>query len=229
MHKPKDWPKISFDGHVSFIFTLVVKYTYIPKDKLCADTPTACRSSYKEIDMRKPFMFVMAVFVVAGLAAAPLTPAQKSSVEVQMKQFLALGTDPVVVKAVKEYIAAQPAELKGMTQEIWTKLSVLSPQIKYLTKNPLAEYLKTKKTEIVAELFVSAPNGEKVAFFSKTTSWSHKGKAKHEDPMKGKTWIGETELDESTGKQSVQFSFPVMDGSKVIGSIVIGLDLSLLK
>jgi len=179
--------------------------------------------------MRKLFLFVMTALVVASLAAAPLTPAQKSSVETQVKQFSVLGTDPVVVKAVKDYIAAPPAELKGMTQEIWTKMSVLSTEIKYLTRNPLAVYLKTKKTEIMAELFVSAPNGEKVALFSKTTSWSHKGKAKHEVPMTGKTWIGEPELDESTGKQSVQFSFPVMDGSRVIGSIVIGLDLSLLK
>ena len=47
--------------------------------------------------------------------------------------------------------------------------------------------------------------------------------------MTGKIWIDEVQLDESSGKQSVQFSFPVMDGATPIGSIVIGLDVAQLK
>jgi hypothetical protein len=182
-----------------------------------------------EVYMRKIVFCVLCTILVASLAAAPLTTEQKKLVEAQMASFIALGTDPTVVKAVKDYTASPPGELNGMTQENWAKLSVLSPEIKALTKNILALYLKTKKTDIVAELFVSAANGEKVAFFGKTSSWSHKGKPKHEVPMTGKSWIGESELDESTGKQTVQFSFPIFDGGKAIGSLVIGLDMSLLK
>ncbi len=179
--------------------------------------------------MRKILCLSLFALLMAGLGAAPLTVEQKALVDVQIKAFSDLETDPVVVKAVKAYIANPPAELKGMTQDTWAKLSVLSPEIKSLTKNDLAVYLKTRKTPIVAELFVSAPGGEKVAFFGKTTSWNHKGKPKHDVPMTGKTWIGESELDESSGKTTVQFSIPVLEGGKAIGSIVIGLDMALLK
>lgn len=179
--------------------------------------------------MRKLLSIALLTIIAAGLYATPLTADQKAKVDIQVKQFITLGTDPVVVQAVKDYIASPPPELKGMTQENWAKLSVLGPEIKLLTKNNLALYLKSKKTNIVDEMFVSAANGDKVAFLSKTSSWNHKGKPKHDIPMTGKTWIDEIQLDESSGKQSVQFSFPVMDGGTPIGSIVVGLDVSLLK
>jgi hypothetical protein len=68
-----------------------------------------------------------------------------------------------------------------------------------------------------------------VGFLGKTTSWSHKGKAKHDVPMTGKTWQGPIELDESSGTQQVQVSMPVLDGDKPIGSLVVGISLAKLK
>jgi len=179
--------------------------------------------------MRKILFLVLLASITAGLFATPLTADQKAQVEAQLKSFSALGSDPIVVKAVKDYMASPPSELNGMTQDTWAKLSVLSPEIKVLTKSDLATYLKTKKTNLVVELFVSDADGKKVALFAKSSSWSHKGKPKHDIPMTGKTWIGESELDDSTGKITVQFSFPVLDGGKPVGSIVVGLDMSQLK
>ena len=179
--------------------------------------------------MRKLLPIGFLILVAASLSATPLTADQKAKVDMQIKQFSSLGTDPVVVQAVKDYIASPPPELKGMTQDNWAKLSVLSPEIKLLTKNNLALYLKSKKSDLVDEMFVSAGNGDKVALLAKSSSWNHKGKPKHDIPMTGKIWIDEIQLDESSGKQSVQFSFPVMDGGMPIGSIVVGLDISLLK
>lgn len=177
---------------------------------------------------------LFAVFA-AALLAAPfavnaqgLAPEMKAKVDAQLKLFQPLGSDPVVVKAVKEYNLAPPAEAQGMTQEKWKGLTVISPEVRYFSKNALAEHLKGKRTPVVAELFVSGANGAKAAFFSKTTSWSHLGKPKHDQPMAGKTWIGPVELDESTGKQSVQVAFPVLDAGKPIGSVVVGLDVSKL-
>jgi len=157
-----------------------------------------------------------------------ITPSQKTKIESLSAEYSALGSDPVVVQAVKTYNAAPPAEAGIMTQEKWAALSVLSPEIKSISKNDLAAYLKTKRTAVMAELFVSGTDGTKVAFFAKTTSWSHKGKAKHDAPMSGKSWTGSPELDESSGKITVQIAFPVLDGRKPIGSIVIGLDISKL-
>jgi hypothetical protein len=46
--------------------------------------------------------------------------------------------------------------------------------------------------------------------------------------MSGKTWIGPPELDESSGRITVQISFPILDGKKAIGTMVIGLDVAKL-
>jgi hypothetical protein len=178
---------------------------------------------------------ILAVLALAALCAAAasaqaqsLTEAQKAKVDSYLAQYKAFGLDPVVVKAVRDYNAAPPPESTGMTQEKWTGLSVLSPEVRSFAKNALAEYLKTKRSDVMAELFVSCSNGTKAAFFAKTSNWSHKGKPKHDVPMSGKTWIGPPELDESSGKVTVQISFPVLDGGKPIGSIVIGLDVAKL-
>jgi hypothetical protein len=163
---------------------------------------------------------------MAGQTA--LSAAQKLKVDALLKEYSAFGVDDTVVKAVREYNSAPPSAYSDMTQEKWAALTVLSPEVKYFSKTPLAEYLKLKRSPAMTELFVSAANGKKVAFFAKTSNWSHKGKSKHDDPMAGKKWIGPVEVDESTGMQQVQISFPVLDKGAPIGSIVIGLNLAKL-
>ena len=111
-----------------------------------------------------------------------------------------------------------------MTQEKWKDLTLLDPFVRSFTKNQLGEYLKTLKKDDISEAFVSAEDGTKVAFLSKTTYWCHKGKSKHDKPMTGQTWVGPLEMDDSSGTLEVQVSFPLLDGGKPIGSIVVGLD-----
>lgn len=172
---------------------------------------------------------------LAAIAFAPaawsqgLSPELKSKVEAKAKQLQVLGSDPAVVSAVKAYNASPSAEARAMTNEKWKSLTVLDPFVRSLTRNPLGEYLKAKRDEAAAECFVSGADGGKVAFLSKTTSWSHKGKEKHTVPMSGKIYYGPVEVDESTGVQMVQVGLPVLDGGKPIGSIVVGLAVSKLK
>lgn len=173
---------------------------------------------------------VLAVMIAAlCVNAQDLTADQKAKVEAKLKLFSAWGTDAKVVEAVKAFNANPPAAAKEMTQDKWKTLTLISPEIKAFTKHELSVYLKTKKDESVSELFVSGANGNKIAFFAKTSNWCHLGKPKHDVPMTGKTWIGKVEVDESTGLQQVQISFPVLDGGKAIGSIVVGLSLSKLE
>jgi hypothetical protein len=181
--------------------------------------------------MKKSLCLILAAILASTALFAQttaLTPEQKAKVEAFLNQNKSLGSDATVVKAVKDFNAAPPPEAKGMTQATWDGLSVLSPEVRAFAKNALAEYLKTKRTAVVAELFVSGANGTKVAFFAKPTNWSHAGKPKHDVPMTGKSWIGPPELDQSSGKVTAQVSFPVLDGGKPIGSIVIGLEISKL-
>jgi hypothetical protein len=173
--------------------------------------------------------FIMACFMVSvAVHAEELTAVQKTKVEAKVKQLSSWSTDKKIVDDVRNFNANPPAETKGMTQEKWANLNMLSPEVKAFSKNDLAGYLKTLKDATVSEIFVSGADGTKVAFLSKTSNWSHKGKPKHDVPMSGKTWIGKPELDESTGLQQVQIGLPVFDNGKAIGSIVVGLNLSKL-
>lgn len=147
----------------------------------------------------------------------------KAKAEAKAKQLAWISTDAKVVAAVKAYNASPPAEAKGMTQDKWKALPVLDPLVRNLSKNELAEYLKTKREPAWSELFVSGADGTKVALFNKTTNWSHLGNPKHDLPMQGKTWIGNVEVDASAGTEQIQIALPVLDSGKAIGSVVIGL------
>lgn len=176
------------------------------------------------------FAAVLALGALAtGMWGQALSPQIKAGAEARAKQLQALGTDPNVVAAVKAYNASPSAEAKAMTNEKWKKLSILDPFVRSLSKSPLGEYLKTKKDASIAECFVSGADGGKVAFLSKTSSWSHKGKDKHSVPMTGRIYYGPLEVDESSGAQVVQIGLPVMDGGKPIGSILVSLVAARLK
>ena len=161
-------------------------------------------------------------------AAEALDPAAQAKVDARLKEIQTWAANPVLINAVKAHNAALPAELAAMTQEKWKTLSVLDPFVRGFSKNEAGEFLKTRKSEVVSEAFLSGADGIKVAFLSKPTNWSHKGKEKHDVPMTGKTWQGPVETDESTGARQLQVSVPVLDGDKPIGSLVVGLAVSKL-
>ena len=171
----------------------------------------------------------LAAFLVAHVGhAAELDAAAQAKVDAKIKEIQGWASADAVVGAVKNANAAKSPEVAAMTQDKWKALTVLDPFVRSLAKNPAAEFLKTKKGDAVAEAFVSAADGSKVAFLSKPSSWSHKGKPKHDTPMSGKNWQGAVEIDESTGLQQVQVAVPVMDGGSAIGSLVVGLSIGAL-
>jgi hypothetical protein len=173
-------------------------------------------------------LLVVSVVASSTGRADSVSPELKAKIDAKVTSLKWIGTDPKVVAAVKEQNANPPADVKAMTQDKWKSLSLLDPMVKGFARNAVAEYLKGKKDEAVSELFVSCADGTKVAFFTKPTNWSHAGKDKHDLAMKNKPWIGPVEVDESTGVQQVQSSFPVLDGGKPIGSVVVGLAVAKL-
>lgn len=116
-----------------------------------------------------------------------------------------------------------------MTNEKWSNLTLFDPFVRSLGKSALSEYLKTKRDDIVAKIFVSGADGGKVGFDAKTEHWTHKGIPKHEVPMTGQAWIGPVKLDDSTGLEMIQVGLPVLDDGKPIGSVVIGLRTDKLR
>jgi hypothetical protein len=160
--------------------------------------------------------------------AADLDAAQQGKVDAKVKEIQSWAATPAIVDAVKAYNTSKSPEAAAMDQAKWSGLSVIDPFVRSLTKSPVAEALKAKKGEVVAEAFLSGADGGKVAFLGKPTNWSHKGKPKHDQPMSGKTWQGAVEIDESSGLQQVQVAVPVVDGGKPIGSLVVGLSVGKL-
>jgi hypothetical protein len=170
----------------------------------------------------------VAVVLFAGAARAEVDAALKPKVDAAVTQAKAWAADPTVVAAVKAANATPTDEAKAMTQEKWKSLPVLDTFVRSFTKNEAGSKLKTFKTDAVTEAFLSSADGKKVAFLNKPSNWSHAGKAKHDKPMAGESWIGEVEVDESTGQQQIQVSVPVLDGDKAIGSFCVGFSVSKL-
>ena len=175
--------------------------------------------------MRTLWLLLSFVACVGFAGAEALTAEQKTQVQTKLSQLKAWGNAPEVVSGVTQ---AAPSWAASMTQDKWKSLSILSAEVKELAKNPLATWLRSQVDAAISEVFVSRSDGTKVAFLSKPTNWSHKGNPKHDQPMAGKTWIGDVATDESTGVKQVQVSFSVLEGTKVIGSVVVGLQLSKL-
>src|SRR5262245_56505008 len=147
---------------------------------------------------------VAAGCLVGGARADGEDPALQEKLNTRMQTFRDWAANAAVVDAVKAVNANVPAPYAAMTEEHWAELSILDPFVRSFSQNDAAAFLKANKGLEVSEAFVSAANGMKVAFLSKTTSWNHKGKPKHDVPMAGKTWQGEAEIDKSTGLQQIQ-------------------------
>ena len=153
----------------------------------------------------------------------------QARINAKLKEIAVWAASPEIVKAVKARNLAGPGIYKDMTQAKWKTLSVLDPQVRVLTRNEVALFIKSKKDPAVSEAFVSCADGTKVGFLTKTTYWNHAGKPKHDQPMKGEIWRGALEVDESTGVQQIQVAVPILDEGKAIGSLVVGLELAKLK
>lgn len=174
------------------------------------------------------FAAVAAVCLVSSVSAQ-VEPAVQAKIDAEIVAATSLAADPAVIAAVQAHNATPSAEVQAMTQDKWKALTLLDPQVRSFSKSPAGAALKAKKSSFVSEAFLSGADGAKVAFLTKPTGWSHKGKPKHDQPMLGKTWQGEIEVDESTGLQQVQIAVPVLDGGKPIGSLVVGLSVTKMK
>ncbi len=163
--------------------------------------------------------------VTNGFAEA-LSPQQQAKLDAKVAELKAWSVAPAIVAAVKAH-NAKP-EHPEYTNDSWKTLTVLDPAVRAFQQNAAAMWIKSKKNDAVTEAFVSGADGAKVAFLSKPSGWTHKGKAKHDKPMTGKTWQGEIEVDASTGARQIQVAVPVLEGGKAIGSMVVGFSVAKL-
>lgn len=166
---------------------------------------------------------------ILNTSAAEISAALQAKLDAKVKEIQEWASSPVLVNAVVNRNKDASPETVSMTQDQWKVITLLDPLLKRFTKNEAADFLKTKRGDVVTEAFLSAADGTKVAFLSKTTNWSHKGKPKHEQPMQGKVWQGAVEVDESSGARQIQLAVPVLSDGKPVGSLVVGLSIGKLE
>jgi hypothetical protein len=139
------------------------------------------------------------------------------------------AASPVVVEAVLAQNAKGP--IPGMDNAKWKTVPESDAIVQGFINNEAGKFLTAEmaKTDgICVSAFLSAAQGEKVAFTDKTGSYIHKGSAKFDVPFTtGKPWQGKPELD---GKVYViQISVPVLSEEKPIGALVVDIDGSKLE
>jgi len=174
------------------------------------------------------FPGVIALLLTVNVRGQGLNPQAQLKLDQIVSQAREWVKATVLVAAVENQNRQMPAAYASMTQEKWESLPDADPFVRAFTTNPAAEFLKQKKTPTITEAFLSDASGVKVAFLAKTTSWSHKGKPKHDVPMSGLTWQGKIEVDRSTGGKQLQVSVPVLVDGKPVGSLVLGVSTSAL-
>ncbi len=172
-----------------------------------------------------------ALFLLPRVTALAQTsaPNAQARIDAQIAIVATWAADPVVVAAVRAHNATLSPDEMSLTQEKWAGLPALDPVVRGFAKNDVGQFLRSKRSAVIAEAFVSDAAGRKVGFISKTSRLSHAGQPKHDVPMSGKTWQGRIELDESTGLRQLQIAVPVLDNGQPIGSLVVGLSTAVLS
>jgi hypothetical protein len=176
------------------------------------------------------------VFVLTGLLARTtwagfeITPAVQKELDRHVEKVKAWAADPVIVKAVLAQNERRP--IAGLDNPKWKTLRRSDAVVKEFQSNPAGRYLGQKvagSDGTYSEAFLSAAQGEKVAFFEKTTSYLHKGQPKFDVPFtSGRSWQGQPEFDESSQTHQIQISVPVLSGGKPVGVLVVGVSLTKL-
>ncbi|MEW6266511.1 MAG: PDC sensor domain-containing protein [Thermodesulfobacteriota bacterium] len=174
------------------------------------------------------------VFLGQGLVQAAEKAPQKV-IDLANTALVKLGTDPVIVKAVKEENAKGKTldQIKEMDKK-WMATPGIADFMKVLMENECGKHIREiqKSAPYYAEIFVMDNQGANVAMTDKTSDYWQGDEDKFTQSYKGgqgAIHISDVKFDDSTKAYLVQVSVPVKDGDKVIGAITIGLDVEKIK
>jgi hypothetical protein len=193
----------------------------------------------KEASAMKKILFLLVlcmVFVAGGLGAAGAAEkAPQKVIDLANSSLVKMGTDPVIVDAVKAENAKGKtlAQIQEMDKK-WMAHAGVADYMKVLMESPCGSHLRAiqKASPYFAEMFVMDNQGANVAMTDKTSDYWQGDEDKFKESYKGGTGaihISDVKFDDSTQAYLVQVSVPVKDADKVIGAITIGIDVEKLK
>jgi hypothetical protein len=179
-------------------------------------------------------IFGMIVALVSTMAWAG-EKAPQQVVDLANAKLASLGTDPVIVQAVKEENAKGKtlAQIKEMDGK-WKAHAGLADYMKALMDAPCGKHLAgiQNSQPYFAEIFVMDNQGANVAMTDKTSDYWQGDEAKFQKSFAGgggAVFVDEVEFDDSAQAYLVQVSVPVKDGGKAIGAITFGIDIDRIE
>lgn len=183
-------------------------------------------------------MFAAALAALALAFAFTATAGVGAPAKVRLlanSQLKALGTERVVVEAVKKANAKQltPERIKELDAE-WVAAPDLTPFMRSLMENDCGKFLRELRTErpYLAEVFVMDNRGATVAMSRRTTDYWQGDEPKWQESYKGgkgAVFIDEIKLDDSAKSYTAQVSVPVVDGKHVIGAMTFSVDVDQVR
>ena len=169
------------------------------------------------------------LFVFSSFALAEKAP--QKIINLSNSKLGAIGTDPIIVQAVKEQNS------KGMSlaqiqekDKQWKSTAGIADYMKTMMESTCAKHIRKiqNSTAYYAEIFVMDNQGANVAMTDKTSDYWQGDEAKFQKSYNngaGGVFIDEVEFDDSAQAYLVQVSVPVKDGGDVIGAITFGIDV----
>ncbi|MBN1141438.1 MAG: cache domain-containing protein [Deltaproteobacteria bacterium] len=183
---------------------------------------------------KKAWLSVLCASVATLLLGTNVTwaePAPKALVDLANTKLAQIGTDPVIIAAVKAENAKGKtlAQIKARDQE-WIAEKGLAGYMTELINSDAGRHLSNimYSTEYILEIFVMDNQGANVAMTGKTSDYWQGDERKFKNSFKdgqGGVYVDEIEFDMSCQAFVIQVSVPVMEGGKAIGAITFGVDV----
>jgi hypothetical protein len=171
------------------------------------------------------------MFLAGGFGVAFAEEAPQKVYDLANKELTKLGTDPVIVSAVKAENAKGKAlaDIQAKDKE-WKATAGIVDYMKAIMDSECGKYLRKLQdsTPYFSEIFVMDNQGANVAMTDKTSDYWQGDEAKFKKSFNGgagAVFVDKVKFDDSTQAYLSQVSVPVKDGDKVIGAITIGVDI----
>ncbi len=180
-------------------------------------------------------MAVVFCLVCSMSVAVAGEKASQKIVDFANAELAKLGTDPVIVKAVKDENAKGKTLVQIQEQDkAWQATPGIADYMKAMMESECGRHIRSiqKSADFYAEIFVMDNQGANVAMTDKTSDYWQGDEAKFKKSFNGGSgavFVDDVKFDDSSQAYLAQVSVPVKDGSQVIGAITIGIDVEKVK
>lgn len=181
-------------------------------------------------------LIFVCMFLVAGstvIYAGEKAP--QKVVDLANSKLASLGTDPVIIEAVKAENAKGKSldQVKAMDKK-WKAHAGLADYMKAMMDSKCGKRLANiqESEPFYAEIFVMDNQGGNVAMTDKTSDYWQGDEAKFQKSFNGgagAVFVDEVEFDDSAQAYLVQVSIPVKENNTVIGAVTFGIDVDKIE